>query len=57
MITLKEFLGDDKLLIIIAITLLGICTIFAPELSDQTAEIVKLFGSGLLGAAVGKGGK
>jgi hypothetical protein len=55
MINLKELLGDDKILIILAITVLGICTIFSPGMTPQAAEIIKLFGSGLLGAAVGKG--
>ena len=49
-----EFFDDDKNLVILSILVLSIAVIFAPELSDQAAEILKMFGSGLLGMGIGK---
>jgi len=49
-----EFFDDDKNLVILSILLLCLAIVFGPTLNAQAAEIIKMFGSGLLGMGVGK---
>lgn len=49
-----DFFHDDKNLVILSLLILSVAVIFGPELTEQASEILKMFGSGLLGMGIGK---
>ena len=54
---MKDFFLDDKNMVIIAVSLLGLAILFSGSLdTDKTTLLTGIF-SGLFGIAVGKAGK
>ena len=51
---MKDFIMDDKTLVIISTLALGMSVIFAPALTPDKAEIIKLIFAGLFGISVGR---
>ncbi len=52
---MKDFLTDDKNLVILAVTVLGIGIMFIPEIKPSSESLLGNIITGLFGIAVGRG--
>jgi hypothetical protein len=51
---MRNFCSDDKNMVIVAVMVIAIVVIFAPDLTDPKVTIISSICSGLFGIAVGK---